>query len=101
MLVDLGARQLGALHVGARDAGRVDVALDRVVQRPDEVLRVEQREEVGRLLRRDELEVHPEVAAARDWAIRRKSIRTSVSASIRPPGRWIEQSWPETRSISS
>ena len=28
-------------------------------------------------------------------------MRTSVSASIRPPGRWMEQSWPETRSISS
>ena len=24
-----------------------------------------------------------------------------MSASIRPPGRWIEQSWPETRWISS
>ena len=24
-----------------------------------------------------------------------------MSASISPPGRWIEQSWPETRSISS
>ena len=46
VLVDLGAGQLGALHVRARDAGRVDVALDRVVQRPDEVLRVEQREDV-------------------------------------------------------
>ena len=51
VLVDLGAGQLGALDVGAGDAGRVDVALDRVVQRPDEVLRVEQREEVLRLLR--------------------------------------------------
>ena len=49
VLVDLRARQLGALDVGAGDAGRVDVALDRVVQRPDEVLRVHQREEVVRL----------------------------------------------------
>ena len=37
----------------------------------------------------------------RATAIRRKSIRTSVSASISPPGRWMEQSCPETRSISS
>src|SRR6478672_12955680 len=28
-------------------------------------------------------------------------MRTSVSASMRPPGRWIEQSWPDTRSISA
>ena len=66
MLVDLGAGQLGRLHVRARHPGRVDVALDRVVQRPDEVLRIEQREELLRLLGRDELEVHPEVAPARD-----------------------------------
>src|SRR6187200_392383 len=33
--------------------------------------------------------------------MRRKSIRTSVSASIRPPGRWIEQSCPDSRSIDS
>ena len=48
VLVDLGAGELGALHVGAGDAGRVDVALDRVVQRADEVLRVHQREDVAR-----------------------------------------------------
>ena len=66
VLVDLGAGDLRALDVGAGDAGRVDVPLDRVVQRPDEVLRVEQREEVGRLLRGDQLEVHPEVATAGD-----------------------------------
>ncbi len=65
VLVDLGAGQLGALDVGPRDAGRVDVPLDRVVQRADEVLRVEQREDVLRFLGRDQLEVHAEVAAAR------------------------------------
>ena len=64
VLVHLRARELSALHVGARDPGRVDVTLDRVVQGPDEVLRIEQREDVGRFARRDEVEVHPEVAAA-------------------------------------
>ena len=64
--MDLGAGHLGALRVGAGDAGRIDVPLDRVVQRPDEVLRIQQREEVLRFLGRDEIEVHPEVAAARD-----------------------------------
>ena len=66
MLADLRAGHLGALDVGAGDAGRVDVALDVVVQRADEVLRVEEREEVLRLLRADHLELHPEVAAAGD-----------------------------------
>ena len=56
--------QLGALDVGAGDAGRVDVALDRVVERADEVLRIEQREEVARLGRRDEVELHAQVAPA-------------------------------------
>ena len=50
VLVDLRAELLGALHVRAGDPGRVDVPLDRVVQRADEVLRVEQREEVRRFL---------------------------------------------------
>ena len=63
---DLRAGQLGALHVGSRDAGRVDVALDPVVQRAYEVLRVHHREDVSRLGRRDHLEVHPEVAASGD-----------------------------------
>ena len=48
VLADLGAGHLGALHVGPGDAGRVDVALDVVVQRTDEVLWVEKREEVPR-----------------------------------------------------
>ena len=65
MLADLRPGELGALGVGAGDAGRVHVALDRVVQRPDEVLRVEQGKEVLRLARGDELEVHAQVAAAR------------------------------------
>ena len=64
VLVDLGAGQLGALHVGAGDAARVDVPLDRVVQRADEVLRIHQREDSRRLVRRDQLQVHPEIAAA-------------------------------------
>ena len=65
MLVDLGAELLRALDVRARDTGRIDVAFDRVIQRADEVLRVHEREQVGRLLWRDELQLHPEVAAAR------------------------------------
>ena len=63
---DLRAGHLGALHVGTGDAGRIDVALDPVVQRTDEVLRVHHGEEVPRLVGRDHLEVHPEVAAAGD-----------------------------------
>jgi hypothetical protein len=42
------------------------VALDVVVERADEVLRVEEREEVLRLLGRDHLQLHPEVPPARD-----------------------------------
>ena len=63
---DLRTGQLCALDIRPGHPGRVDVALDRVVQRPDEVLRVEQREEVARLGGRDELEVHAQVATARD-----------------------------------
>ena len=62
---DLGAADLGRLRVGVRDAVRVDVALDRVVHRADEVLLLEQREQLLGLGDRDQLEVHAEVAAAR------------------------------------
>ncbi len=65
VLMDLGAELLSTLDVRAGDAGRVDVALDRVVQRPDEVLRVHEREQLGRFLRGDELQLHAEVPAAR------------------------------------
>ena len=65
VLVDLRAGELGGLDVRARDARRIDVPFDRVVQRADEVLRVEQREDVLGFLGRDELEVHAQVPAAR------------------------------------
>ena len=65
VLVHLRAEELRALHVGAGHPGRVHVPLHRVVQRSDEVLRVQQGEEVLRLLRGDELQVHAQVAAAR------------------------------------
>ena len=66
VLADLRAGQLGTLHVGAGDAGRIDVTLDPVVQRTDEVLGVHHREEVPGLGWRDHLEFHPEVAAPGD-----------------------------------
>ena len=86
VLVDLRAGHLGALHVGPRDAGR-----DRRGPRPGRT--APRRSTAGpcsgkmsaRLARRDQLQVHPEIPAARLTAIRRKSIRTSVSASISPP----------------
>ena len=62
---DLGARDLRGLGVGVGHAVRIDVALDRVVDRADEVLLVQQRIQLLRLGRRDQLQIHAEVAAAR------------------------------------
>ena len=62
--VDLGAGVAGADGVGVGDAGRVDVALDRVEQRADEVLLLQQREDGLGLGRRDDLQVHAQVPAA-------------------------------------
>jgi len=42
------------------------VPLDRVVQRTDEVLRIQEREQVLCFARGDQLELHPQVAAARN-----------------------------------
>ena len=60
--VDLRTGHAGALGVRVGDARRVDVALDRVVEDADEVLRVEDREHLLRLFERDHLQVHAEVA---------------------------------------
>jgi hypothetical protein len=46
--IDLGLKVSRGLRVGIRDAGGVDVAFQRVVQRADEVALVEQREEALR-----------------------------------------------------
>jgi hypothetical protein len=63
--VDLGSRLAGADGIGVGDSARIDVTLDRVVERADEVLVLEQREHLLRLERRDDLELHAEVPAAR------------------------------------
>ncbi len=62
--VDLGTGHAGADRVGVGDTGRIDMTLDRVVQRADEVLVLHEREQRLRLLRTDQLELHAEVAAA-------------------------------------
>ena len=62
---DLGAADLGGFRVGVRDAVRIHVPFDRVVDRAEEMLLLEQRMELLGLRRRDQLEVHAEVAAAR------------------------------------
>ena len=62
---DLGTADLRRLGIGLGDAPGVDVTFDRIEQCADEVLLVHQREEPRRLLGRDELQLHAEVAAAR------------------------------------
>ena len=53
------------LRIRLRDARRIDVAFQRVVQRAHEVLFFQQRKEMRRLVDGDELHVETEVAAAR------------------------------------
>ena len=60
---DGGAERLRRLGVGVGGAGRVEMALDRVPERADEVARVHQREHRRRLGGRDDLGVHAEAAA--------------------------------------
>jgi hypothetical protein len=55
---DLGARKLRRLGVGVRDAVRIDVAFNRVVDRAEEVLLVQQRIKLLRLGSQDQLQVH-------------------------------------------
>jgi hypothetical protein len=62
---DLGATKLRGFGIGLRHAIGIDVPLDRIEQRADEVLLVHQRKQSRRLIHRDDLELHAEVAAAR------------------------------------
>src|SRR5579862_4279044 len=61
---DLGAPDLRGLGVRLRHAVRIDVSLDGIEQRADEVALVHEGEEPCRLIDRDDLEVHAEIAAA-------------------------------------
>ena len=62
--VDLGASVTGTDGVGVGDARGIDVTLNWVVERADEVLLLEQWEECLGLRRCDQFEIHAEVAAA-------------------------------------
>ena len=64
VLVDLGAGLPRAGGIGPGDPGRVDVTLGRVEERADKVLLLEEREHPLGLGRRDDLQIHAEVAAA-------------------------------------
>ena len=59
---DRRAERLRRLGVGVGGAGRVEVALDRVPERADEVARVHQREHRRRLAGGDDLGLHAEAA---------------------------------------
>jgi len=56
---------LRSLRIGVRHAVRVHVALDGIQQRADEMPFVDDRENPCRLVGRDQLELHAEIAAAR------------------------------------
>ena len=97
--VDLGPGVAGADGVGVGDAGRVDVALDRVEQRAHEVLVLHEREDGLGLGGGDDLQVHAQVPAPGLGHAQPVQPLAGVGQH-RPPGRWIEQSWPEAASIS-
>ena len=62
---DLGAGDPRRFRVGVRRAVRIEVALDRVPHRADEVFFVDQRQHLLRLRDVDDLRLHAEIAAAR------------------------------------
>ena len=62
---DLGAADLRGLGVGVGHAVRIDVPFDRIVHRAREVPLVHEREQPGRLVDRNDFEIHAEIAAAR------------------------------------
>ena len=63
------AELLRRLGVGIGHAGRIDVAVERVPQRGDVALRIDQRVQLGNFLERDEFLVQPHVARLRAFAL--------------------------------
>src|ERR1700722_3524801 len=60
--IDLRAEVSRRLRVRLRDAGRVDMTLERVVQRTDEMPLVHEREQPRGLVDRDDLHVEAQIA---------------------------------------
>jgi hypothetical protein len=60
---DLGAELAGGLGIGVGGAGGVEMALDRIPQRADEIALVHQREHRLGFGRGDQLGLHAEIAA--------------------------------------
>ena len=65
MPYDFGTADLGGFGVGMGHAIGIDVTFDGIVHGAGEVLLVQQRKELCRLVDGDDLQVHPEIAAAR------------------------------------
>src|SRR5277367_537884 len=63
--VDLGAGQGRALGVSLRHPPGIEMALDRIEHRADEMFLVDERIHPRRFVDRDDFEIHPEVPAAR------------------------------------
>src|SRR5271163_4023570 len=63
--VDFGAGQGRALGVGLRHAPGIKMAFDRIEHRADEMFLVDERIYPRRFIDRDDLEIHPEIPAAR------------------------------------
>ena len=61
--IDFGAEIARGLCICLSHAGGIDMALERVVQRADELPLVHQREDPRGLVDRDELHAEPEVAS--------------------------------------
>ena len=69
VLDDLDAARARARRVGIGEAGRVDVAVARDPRRADHAVHLDQREELARLLRRDEVDVEAESLGHRRRAL--------------------------------
>ena len=64
--LDLRAELARGLGVGVRDAGGVEMAVLRIADSTNELLGIDERHQLGRLLRRDLLQVEAEIAALGD-----------------------------------
>ena len=93
--VDLRAACARRLGIGVGDAGGIDMAFERVVQRADEMRLSISGNSRAASSTRDQLGLHAEIAArARAPAAASPCARACRPAST-PPVMWMPQDWPE------
>ena len=98
--IDLCALDARGFRIGVGRAGRVQSTLLRIIDRAENIARVDERAQLPHFLGTDELRVKTQDAMARPVGAQEIPHRSCVAAILRPPVNCNPTSWPEICWIS-